>query len=106
MSKQIPLAFYQKAVNKMFHHHQYSAINRGIDWSLTFTEYLRRFSLTCAETGVEMTLTPNRANTLSIDRINNSKGYIKGNVRFVCWCINRGKGNLPNNQFKKIIHNG
>ena len=53
----------------------------------------------CASMGCQLTFTTkdnatgrygteNRWSTLSIDRLDNSKGYVKGNVRLICWAAN------------------
>jgi hypothetical protein len=39
---------------------------------------------------------------LSIDRIDSTKGYIKGNIQLVCYCINLMKTSLPDNVFIKL----
>ena len=61
----------------------------------------------CFYTGVS--LTPydddkrrNRVNELSIDRINNKFGYIKGNISFVSNLMNTMKNNLSHKEFIKI----
>lgn len=43
---------------------------------------------------------PKRA---SLDRIDNSKGYIKGNVRFVCHWVNNAKSTWTDEVFKEFI---
>jgi hypothetical protein len=52
----------------------------------------------CALSGVEMTYKAGsgRVNTnISIDRIDSSIGYVRGNVQFVCDVVNRMKQDLP-----------
>ena len=36
----------------------------------------------------------------SIDRIDSSKGYIKGNIQLVLWAINYMKAHLSNDEFR------
>jgi len=38
----------------------------------------------------------------TMDRKNNSMGYIKGNVQLVCWKANKIKGELNDNEFKEF----
>lgn len=40
----------------------------------------------------------------SLDRIDNSKGYIEGNVRFVSWVFNRVKGTLSDEQLEDLVN--
>lgn len=49
---------------------------------------------------LEMTSSPY---LISLDRIDSNKGYIEGNVQFVCVCINKAKGSYNDEQFKEII---
>ena len=39
----------------------------------------------------------------TIDRIDSSKGYIKGNVCICTWFVNTMKANLTIDQFKEVI---
>ena len=88
-------------IEKMFFRHMGQAMARGIDWNLTLEQYKSIFSMICAESKKRMTLLPNQVNTLSIDRKNNALGYTIRNVRFICWHINRGKGNMSVKQWNK-----
>lgn len=45
----------------------------------------------CAYTKLPLLATANQFNTVSLDRIDSSKGYIIGNVQFVCAAINKMK---------------
>lgn len=52
----------------------------------------------CAVSGVKMTHIAGSGRTLtniSIDRIDSSKGYLRGNVQFVCDIVNRMKSDMP-----------
>ncbi len=73
-----------------------------ITWELTL-EDIKSFPLVCEETGVELTLEANHFNTISLDRIDSNLGYVKGNVRFVSWWINRMKGDLPLDVFRTLV---
>ena len=39
----------------------------------------------------------------SLDRINNEKGYVKGNVRFVCHWINNAKSTFDNKVLYEFV---
>jgi hypothetical protein len=45
----------------------------------------------------------------TIDRIDSSKGYIRGNIQLACWWPNMSKGNLSSDQFfalcKTVVDN-
>lgn len=63
----------------------------------------------CALTGwdLEFTRGGNYAfgtnpNGCTMDRIDNHRGYVKGNIQLVCWKANRIKGELDNNEFKEF----
>ena len=38
----------------------------------------------------------------TMDRKNNSEGYVKGNVQLVCWKANKIKGELDDTEFKEF----
>lgn len=46
---------------------------------------------------------PRTDNTPSLDRVDNSKGYIKGNVRVISWLANCRKGDLTLEQVKSLL---
>lgn len=39
----------------------------------------------------------------SLDRIDSSKGYIKGNVEFVCYAINLAKNSFTRDEMKEFL---
>ena len=51
----------------------------------------------CAISGIDMTYIANCGRiptNVSVDRIDSSKGYIKGNVQLVCMAVNQMKNDL------------
>lgn len=78
-----------------------SAKARGQECSLTMAEVLDLFKdMRCAVTRVELRLKwegPSRYNPCapSLDRIDQSKGYVPGNVRPVCWAFNCARQDWP-----------
>jgi hypothetical protein len=67
----------------------------------------------CAITGVEMTYSAGNgrvATNISIDRIDSSKGYVRGNVQLVCDIANRMKQDLTSAALKmwcrRILEHG
>lgn len=57
----------------------------------------------CALTGIKMVHTYKNLRTVSIDRIDSSKGYTKGNVQLVCKAINLGKLQHSNCEMLEFI---
>lgn len=90
------------ALELKFRQHQANAFNAGKEWALTYADYLKAYGEgKCAYSGVALTLLPNCPNTLSIERVDNMKGYVPGNVVFVCWPLNRAKSTSTLKQYKK-----
>ena len=54
----------------------------------------------CAMLGVDIAHVYGQPNTMSVDRIDSSKGYVEGNVQLVCQFVNRGKNDTDN---QKIV---
>jgi len=61
----------------------------------------------CAYTGLSMMIKKynNKPDfkTASLDRIDSSEGYIKGNVQFICVPFNLAKGNKNDDEFKAFL---
>lgn len=89
--------------------------NYDFDVSINYLQkILENQHYKCAYTGVkllcprtfrdkiDMTSSPY---LFSLDRIDNSLGYIEGNVHFVCVWVNKAKGVYSHEDFKKIIEN-
>lgn len=57
----------------------------------------------CYYSGVEMKLHKAGKYTASLDRIDSTKGYVKGNVVFVLWIVNTMKNNLTEEEFFGLI---
>ena len=57
----------------------------------------------CKCCGVEYDYTAKRSNTPSVDRVDNSKGYIKGNVEIICANCNITKNDLTIEKMNMFI---
>lgn len=57
----------------------------------------------CALSNIEMVLEKRHKYTPSIDRIDPLKGYTLDNVQWVCWAVNRAKGDLTYEEFYIIL---
>ena len=77
-------------IDKKYMEMKSSALRRKKDWLITLEEF-SKIPLFCHYTGVALTFKRKCRNTISIDRLDSSKGYISGNVVFCCADINRMK---------------
>ena len=75
-----------------------NAKKRGIEWNLT-EQYLSSLPQVCHYSGVPLTSKANGYYTISLDRLDSSKGYVIGNVAFCCQFINYMKQELSYAQF-------
>ncbi len=71
---------------------------RNKKWLLT-EDYLKALPQVCHYIGVPLTCEINHYNTISLDRVDNSKGYTEDNVVFCCQFINKMKQDLTYDQF-------
>ena len=86
-----------------------AAKKRGLAWELdidaTIAKILRQGH--CKLSGVKFVYKGGKDGKRnlyapSIDRIDSRKGYVPGNVMFVCWEVNDAKGDRSLYQFKKM----
>lgn len=92
-----------------------NATKRKLDYDVE-KEYLQllyeKQNGKCAYTGIEL-LSPTTYKeynsgvgspyNISLDRIDSKKGYIYGNLQFVCVWVNSSKGNMPDEMFKEVL---
>ena len=64
---------------------------------------LEESNFTCDITGVPFVFETRHPQTLSIDRIDPSRGYTLDNIRFVCWWVNTAMGSWGLETTKKMI---
>ena len=74
------------------------AKKRNISFEITLSD-LEKIPMICYYTGVPLTLERNEWYSISLDRLDSSKGYTKENIVFCCGFINRMKNNLTYGQF-------
>lgn len=82
---------------------------RGIEWAITLDdldELWVKQSQKCALSRIQMHMVNhgtgegrNHPHCVSLDRIDSSQGYIKGNIQLVCCCINYMKRSLSQADF-------
>jgi hypothetical protein len=58
----------------------------------------------CAYTGLPMTASSNQFNTVSLDRIDSSKGYVVSNIQLICAVVNKMKMDLKEETFIHFCH--
>lgn len=75
-----------------------NAKGRAIPFEITVGD-LEEMPMVCHYTGRQLILDKNKYDTVSLDRLDSSKGYTKDNVVFCCEFINRMKMELTYNQF-------
>lgn len=102
-----------KAFNYYFIQARGNAKKRNINFDITENDlkslYEQQDGL-CALSGIKMTFKPGtrkRINNtkLSVDRINNSKGYTKDNIQLITWQANMAKGAWTNKQLINMCKN-
>lgn len=87
---------------------KFSAKVREIPWSLSLGD-LEQLPQQCFYTATPLTFKPNKFETISLDRVDSSKGYEPGNVVFCCDIINKMKQESTIEEFfhlcELVLHN-
>lgn len=81
------------------------APKRGLAVEVTITEARDLFlaqGQRCALSGVPLVMSPRRGRTASLDRIDNTKGYVAGNVQWLHKDINWMKGRFTQDRFVEL----
>ena len=95
-------------ISQTFYSLKTRAKKKGLEISVTpeyIQELLQKSEYRCSVTGQVMNLKSHprkKANQFkaSLDRIDSTKGYIEGNVQWVCWAVNRMKSDTTESEFK------
>lgn len=97
-------------VARKYKHKRDNAIERDLSFSLTFAQFRHIFTRkNCAYTGIPMTVSLNQIQSdtdLTVERVDNNKGYEVGNVIAVCKAANAFKGVLENPQCLMNVKHG
>lgn len=96
---------YQKDIREIYKNLKASAKRRNILFSLTLTDLNNlTFPLTCPILGIPIRHNMGKAqdDSISIDRIDSSKGYEIDNIIVISWKANRLKNNATVEEMQKI----
>ena len=77
---------------EIFKIYQRAARKRGLEFRFTFKEFMKWWKTPCFYCGGEI-------RTIGLDRIDNGKGYVEGNVAPCCKVCNRMKGTMDEKEF-------
>lgn len=78
------------------------AKERGFDFNLEASDF--EVPEKCPVLGIEMLFTKERTdNTPTVDRIDSTKGYVKGNIAMISWRANRLKHNGSLKEFENLV---
>jgi hypothetical protein len=85
-------------------HDPKTGLRRDFDIDLDYImDILETQDSKCAILGIVMDHKNDSPRSASIDRIDSSKGHIKGNIQLVCQCINRMKNKNSNEEVRAIL---
>ena len=96
---------YNVNLKRLLQHLKQSAKRRGLDFNLT-ESYLENlsFPITCPILHVPLEYGKREYSEFkpSIDRIDSTKGYVKGNIQILSIKANRAKNNLSKEELEKF----
>lgn len=76
--------------------------SRNLKFSITRDDLVKLWDKQkglCSYTGWEMSTQTKNQRLVSIERIDNSLGYVDGNLILVCWCANRARNTMTKTDF-------
>jgi hypothetical protein len=91
-------ACYNKSIKGRYRQLKYAAKRSAKGFNINFNEFVQLQSAPCFYCGGELP-----KNGSGVDRINNTKGYKKGNIRPCCHVCNVAKNDMTETQFYKHI---
>ncbi len=89
---------YRDTMNGRISRWKKAARERNKNWGLT-KEFIQSLPLVCAYTGIDLTCKSHQPNTVSLDRIDSTKGYTEDNVVLCCWTANMMKNSSTVSEF-------
>jgi len=85
----------------LFKSARYGARRRGLEFAITLDDI--KIPETCPIFGFKLTLEGKRSTSASIDRIDNSKGYVPGNVVVVSLKANHVKSDCTLDELRRMV---
>lgn len=95
----------EAAFYMLLYHYRLRAKNKDLEFALTEPEFRDLTSADCYYCGAEPSQVQRKHEKTKpyiyngIDRVDNSKGYVAGNVRTCCGPCNRAKGQMSETEF-------
>lgn len=86
---------------RLFNKFLKSAKSRNIDWDINLNEMFHNYTGKCSLTGWEIDISHKKC-TASLDRIDNSKGYMKDNIQWVHSMVNMCKNKYNEKDFIRM----
>lgn len=84
---------------------KHAAKHRGHEFTLTPVKLLDIWLTQngrCYYSGLPMNFTTKHPHLVSVERLDNSLGYVDGNVVLACWCVNRARNILTKDQLLEM----
>lgn len=92
-----PVGDNKRLYNRFFN----SAKDRRVEWSISEEEMFETYTGRCKLTGWDISTKYDNC-TASLDRIDNSKGYVKGNIQWVHVMVNMCRNKYPLEDFLRM----
>lgn len=108
LSGQLAAAFYRTRIGKSDPDTDMGRSPRRVGLEHTITkqdvvDLWERQGGKCALTGMAMEYEPQSPKCISVDRIENSVGYIPSNIQLVCKWVNHAKNKMSNDQIRALL---
>lgn len=95
--------YYKNCIKTLFRNAKSRAKIQGHEFNITIDDLDLPEKCPILEIPLDGYISKNRNNNPSIDRIDNTKGYIKGNVCIISFKANRMKSDLTIEELEKIL---